>query len=44
MDGVLAILYLVGGLFSMMLAFYLSLCFIVWVSDMIEHKSWRYWF
>jgi predicted PurR-regulated permease PerM len=43
MDVALAILYLVGGLFGMMLGFYLVLCFIQWISDVVDEKRWRYW-
>ena len=25
------------------LSFYLTLCFIQWLGDVIENKSWRYW-
>ena len=44
MDAVLAVLYIMGGLFGMMMSFYLALCFIQWISDFIEEKQWRYWF
>tara|TARA_Y100000593_G_scaffold16734_1_gene33254 strand:- start:987 stop:1124 length:138 start_codon:yes stop_codon:yes gene_type:complete len=44
MDGVLAVIYLIGGLFGLMMSFYLALCFIQWISDVVEHKQWRYWF
>ena len=40
---VLGILYLMGGLFGMMLSFYLCLCFIQWVSDVIDEKRWLVW-
>ena len=35
---------LLGGLFGLMLSFYLSLCFICWVGEFIENKPWKYWF
>ena len=47
MNVLLAILYLIGGVFTMMMSFYLVLCFIQWVSDVIDEKrweTWRYWF
>ena len=37
----LGVLYIMGGLFGMMLSFYLSLCFIQWISDVVEEKRWR---
>ena len=33
----------IGALFGMMLSFYLALCFIQWVSDVIEEKRWMIW-
>ena len=33
---VLGVLYIMGGLFGMMLSFYLALCFIQWISDVVE--------
>ena len=33
----------IGALFGMMLSFYLALCFIQWVSDVIEQKRWMIW-
>ena len=36
-----------GGLFGIMLSFYLLLCWIQWVADVIDEKrwqDWRYWF
>ena len=32
---------IIGGLFGMMLSFYLALCFIQWISDVIDEKRWR---
>ena len=43
MDLILTAGCLIGGLFGMMLTFYLVLCFICWVGDVIENKSWRDW-
>ena len=43
MDFVMAGGCLVGGLVGLMLSFYLALCFIGWMSDVIDKKSWRYW-
>ena len=37
------VLYLIGGLFAMMLSFYILLCFIQWVSDVIDEKRWLVW-
>ena len=37
------IVLMVGGLFSMMLSFYILLCFIQWVSDVIEEERWYVW-
>ena len=47
MNVLLAILYLIGGMFGMMLSFYMLLLFIQWVADVIDEKrwkDWRYWF
>ena len=41
---ILCICCMVGGLLGMMISFYLILCFICWVGDVIEKKKWRYWF
>ena len=43
MNVLLAMLYLIGGLFTMMMSFYLVLCFIQWVSDVWEEKRWLIW-
>ena len=40
---VLGILTLLGGLFGMMLSFYILLCFIQWVSDVWDEKRWEIW-
>ena len=32
---------IIGVMFGMMLSFYLVLCFIQWISDVIEEKRWR---
>ena len=39
----LSIIVMIGGLFGMMLSFYLALCFIQWISDVIEEKRWLVW-
>ena len=39
----LGVLYCIGGMFGIMLGFYLSLCFIQWISDVIEEKRWYVW-
>ena len=41
MNPLIGVLYIMGGLFGMMLSFYLSLCFIQWISDVVEEKRWR---
>jgi len=33
----------IGSLFGMMLSFYLALCFIQWISDVIDEKRWMIW-
>ena len=40
---VLGILTVLGGLFGMMMSFYILLCFIQWVSDVIEEERWYVW-
>ena len=40
---VLAVFMLLGGLFGMMLSFYLVLCFIQWLSDVVDEKRWLIW-
>ena len=40
---VLGVLMLLGGLFGMMLSFYLVLCFIQWLSDVVDEKRWKVW-
>ena len=37
------VLYCIGVLFTMMLSFYILLCFIQWVSDVIEEERWYVW-
>ena len=37
------IVLMVGGLFSMMMSFYIVLCFIQWVSDVVEEERWLVW-
>ncbi len=39
----LGVLTLLGGLFAMMLSFYILLCFIQWVSDVVEEERWLVW-
>ena len=39
----IGVLMIMGGLFGMMLSFYLALCFIQWISDVIEQKRWMIW-
>ncbi len=40
---VLGVLMIMGGLFGIMLSFYIVLCFIQWLSDVIEEKRWMIW-
>ena len=40
---VLGVFMILGGLFGIMLSFYVLLCFIQWVSDVIEEKRWYVW-
>ena len=40
---VLGVFMILGGLFGIMLSFYILLCFIQWVSDVIEEKRWMVW-
>ena len=37
------IVLMVGGLFAMMMSFYILLCFIQWVSDVWDEKRWEIW-
>ena len=39
----LGVLYFIGGVFGMMLSFYVLLCFIQWISDVIDEKRWYVW-
>ena len=39
----LQIIVMIGGLFGMMLSFYLALCFIQWISDVVDEKRWQVW-
>ena len=43
MNGLLAVLYIMGGMFGMMLSFYLLLVFIQWLSDVVDEKRWEVW-
>ena len=42
-NSLIAIFCIVGGLFALMMSFYLTLCFIQWVSDVIDEKRWEVW-
>ena len=42
-DLLIQILMLFGGLFGMMLSFYIVLCFIQWIGDVIDEKRWMIW-
>ena len=37
------VIYLIMGLFSMLMSFYILLCFIQWISDVIEEERWYVW-
>ena len=37
------IVLMVGGLFSMMMSFYILLCFIQWIADVWDEKRWEIW-
>ena len=39
----LGVLMIMGGLFGIMLSFYIVLCFIQWISDVIDEKRWMIW-
>ena len=39
----LGVLMMMGGLFGMMLSFYLAICFIQWLSDVVDEKRWQVW-
>ena len=40
---VLGILTILGGMFGIMLSFYILLCFIQWISDVVDEKRWLIW-
>ena len=42
MDLMIAAGYLVGGLFCLIMSFYLALCFICWLGDVVEKIKWRW--
>ena len=37
------VVYLIMGLFSMMMSFYILLCFIQWIGDVVDEKRWYVW-
>ena len=37
------VVLMIGGLFSMLMSFYVLLCFIQWISDVIEEERWYVW-
>ena len=39
----LGVLSLISGLFGLMLSSYIILCFIQWISEVIEEKRWKEW-
>ena len=40
---ILGVLMIMGGLFGIMLSFYMVLCFIQWISDVVDEKRWEIW-
>ena len=34
---------ILGALFGMMMSFYFALCFIQWISDVIDEQRWKWW-
>ena len=42
-DLLIQVLMLFGGMFGMMLSFYLLLCFIQWIGDVVDEKRWMIW-
>ena len=46
-NSLIAVGCILGGMFGLMMSFYLTLCFIQWLADVVEEKrwkDWRYWF
>ena len=43
MDLLMTGVCMVGGLFCLIMSFYLALCFICWIGDILENKKWRFW-
>ena len=37
------VLYLMSGLFGMMMSFYILLCFIQWIADVWDERRWEIW-
>ena len=37
------VIYLIIGLFSMLMSFYILLCFIQWIADVVDEKRWYVW-
>ena len=37
------VIYLIIGLFSMLMSFYILLCFVQWISDVVDEKRWLIW-
>ena len=44
MNTIMGIGCILGGLFGILISFYLILCFVSWMGDVVEKKKWRYWF
>ena len=39
----LQVVCILGGLFGLMMSFYLALCFIQLISDVVDEKRWMIW-
>ena len=44
MDALLAVGCILGGMFGVMLGFYIVLCFIDWVDKVVTEQRWKEWF
>ena len=43
MDVVTGLGYILVSLVCIMLSTHVALCFVCWIIDVIDKKSWRYW-
>ncbi len=32
------------GMFLLLMSFYLGMCFVCWINDIVIRKPWKYWF